>query len=72
MGSGVGPAGAVKEILRDVQIWSVLSGRKGYAFNGYAVSTEEGTLLIHPPDAGEDGWLTVDRSSLRRSVAHQP
>jgi hypothetical protein len=54
----------VKEILRGVQIWSVFSERKGYAFNGYAVSTEQDTLLIDPPDAGEDGWLTVDRSSL--------
>jgi glyoxylase-like metal-dependent hydrolase (beta-lactamase superfamily II) len=60
MGSGVGSPGAVKAIVRDVQTWSVFSERKGYAFNGYAVSTEEGTLLIDPPDAGEDGWLTVD------------
>jgi glyoxylase-like metal-dependent hydrolase (beta-lactamase superfamily II) len=60
MGSGVGSPGAVKAIVRDVQTWSVFSERTGYAFNGYAVSTEEGTLLIDPPDAGEDGWLTVD------------
>jgi glyoxylase-like metal-dependent hydrolase (beta-lactamase superfamily II) len=50
----------VKEIVRDVQTWSVLSDRKGYAFNGYAVSTEDGTVLIDPPDPGVDGWLTVD------------
>jgi Metallo-beta-lactamase superfamily len=60
MGSGVGSAGAVKAIVRDVQTWSVFSERKGYAFNGYAVSTEHGTVLIDPPDPGEDGWLTVD------------
>jgi glyoxylase-like metal-dependent hydrolase (beta-lactamase superfamily II) len=50
----------VKEIVRDVQTWSVFSDEKGYAFNGYAVSTEDGTVLIDPPDPGEDGWLTVD------------
>jgi glyoxylase-like metal-dependent hydrolase (beta-lactamase superfamily II) len=50
----------VNEIVRDVQTWSVLSDQKGYAFNGYAVSTEHGTVLIDPPDPGEDGWLTVD------------
>jgi glyoxylase-like metal-dependent hydrolase (beta-lactamase superfamily II) len=50
----------VNRIVRDVQTWSVLSDRKGYAFNGYAVSTEDGTVLIDPPDPGEDGWPTVD------------
>jgi hypothetical protein len=50
----------VKAIARDVQTWSVFSEQKGYAFNGYAVSTEDGTVLIDPPDPGEDGWLTVD------------
>jgi glyoxylase-like metal-dependent hydrolase (beta-lactamase superfamily II) len=50
----------VKAIARDVQTWSVFSEQKGYAFNGYAVSTEEGTVLVDPPDPGEDGWLTVD------------
>jgi glyoxylase-like metal-dependent hydrolase (beta-lactamase superfamily II) len=50
----------VKEIVPDVQTWSVLSPEKGYAFNGYAVSTEEGTVLIDPPDPGEDGWQTID------------
>jgi glyoxylase-like metal-dependent hydrolase (beta-lactamase superfamily II) len=50
----------VKEIVRDVQTWSVFSEKKGYAFNGYAVSTEVGTVLVDPPDPGEDGWPTVD------------
>jgi glyoxylase-like metal-dependent hydrolase (beta-lactamase superfamily II) len=50
----------VKAIVRDVQTWSVFSDEKGYAFNGYAVSTEEGTVLIDPPEPGEDGWLTID------------
>jgi hypothetical protein len=40
----------VKAIARDVQTWSLFSDQKGYAFNGYAVSTEERTVLIDPPD----------------------
>jgi glyoxylase-like metal-dependent hydrolase (beta-lactamase superfamily II) len=50
----------VKAIVRDVQTWSLFSEQKGYAFNGYAVSTEDGTVLVDPPDPGEDGWPTVD------------
>ena len=50
----------MKAIVRDVQTWSVFSDRKGYAVNGCAVSTEDGTVLVDPPDPGEDGWLTVD------------
>jgi glyoxylase-like metal-dependent hydrolase (beta-lactamase superfamily II) len=50
----------VKAIVRDVQTWSVFSDQKGYAFNGYAVSTEGGTVLIDPPEPDEDGWRTVD------------
>jgi glyoxylase-like metal-dependent hydrolase (beta-lactamase superfamily II) len=50
----------MREIAHDVQTWRVLSPEKGYAFNGYAVSTEDGTVLIDPPDPGEDGWATVD------------
>jgi hypothetical protein len=50
MASDVGSAGAVNAIVRDVQTWSVLSERQGYAFDGYAVSTGDGTVLIDPPD----------------------
>ena len=48
------------QIVPDVQTWSVFSEQKGYAFNGYALSTEDGTVLIDPPEPGEDGWETVD------------
>jgi glyoxylase-like metal-dependent hydrolase (beta-lactamase superfamily II) len=50
----------MREIARDIQTWSVFSEKKGYAFNGYAVSTEGGTVLIDPPEPTEDGWDTVD------------
>jgi glyoxylase-like metal-dependent hydrolase (beta-lactamase superfamily II) len=50
----------MREIVPDVQTWSVFSPDKGYAFNGYAVSTEDGTVLVDPPDPGDDGWGTID------------
>jgi len=50
----------MKEIVPDVQTWSVFAPDKGYAFNGYAIGTENGTVLIDPPDPGADGWGTID------------
>jgi hypothetical protein len=50
----------MRKIAPDVQTWSVFSQTKGYTFNGYAVSTEDGTVLIDPPDPEEDGWDTID------------
>jgi glyoxylase-like metal-dependent hydrolase (beta-lactamase superfamily II) len=50
----------MKEIVPDVRTWSVFAPDRGYAFNGYAVSTEGGTVLIDPPDPGADGWRTLD------------
>ena len=50
----------MKEIAPSVLTWSVFSDEKGYAFNGYAVRTEGGTVLIDPPDPGEDGWSTLE------------
>jgi glyoxylase-like metal-dependent hydrolase (beta-lactamase superfamily II) len=50
----------MKEIVPDVQMWSVFVPDRGYPFNGYAVATEGGTLLIDPPEPVEDGWGAVD------------
>ena len=50
----------MRQIVPDVQTWSVFAPDKGYAFNGYAISTEEGTVLIDPPEPGEDGFGTLD------------
>jgi Metallo-beta-lactamase superfamily len=41
-------------------MWSVFAPDKGYAFNGYAVHTEDGTILIDPPEPVADGWGAVD------------
>lgn len=50
----------MREIVPDVQTWSVFSDEKGYAFNGYAITTEGGTVLIDPPEPLEEGWNSVD------------
>lgn len=50
----------MREIVPNVQTWSVFVPDRGYAFNGYAVSTEDGTVLIDPPEPLEDGWDTID------------
>jgi glyoxylase-like metal-dependent hydrolase (beta-lactamase superfamily II) len=50
----------MREIVPDVQMWSVSPPDKDYAFNGYAINTEEGTILIDPPQPAEDGWGAVD------------
>jgi glyoxylase-like metal-dependent hydrolase (beta-lactamase superfamily II) len=51
----------VRQIVPDVQTWSLFMPDKGYAFNGYAVTTEGGTVLIDPPEPSpEDGWGAID------------
>jgi glyoxylase-like metal-dependent hydrolase (beta-lactamase superfamily II) len=50
----------VQEILTGVHIWSELSNQKDIAFNGYAVATERGTIVIDPPDPGASGWEGLD------------
>jgi len=50
----------MREIVPDVQTWSVFMPDKGYAFNGYAVSTEGGTVVIDPPEPGDEGWEAID------------
>jgi glyoxylase-like metal-dependent hydrolase (beta-lactamase superfamily II) len=49
----------MRQIVPDVQTWSVFDSGKGYAFNGYAVNTEDGTILIDPPEP-EEGWNAID------------
>ena len=33
---------------------------RGYAFNGFAIATEGGTVLIDPPEPLEEGWGAID------------
>ena len=41
-------------------MWSVFQPDKGYAFNGFAIATEDGTVLIDPPEPAEEGWGAID------------
>jgi hypothetical protein len=50
----------MREIVPDVQMWSVFPADKGYAFNGFAVATEDGTVLVDPPEPSEEGWGAID------------
>jgi glyoxylase-like metal-dependent hydrolase (beta-lactamase superfamily II) len=50
----------MREIVPDVQMWSVPVPDKGYDFNGFAVATEDGTVLIDPPEPAEEGWGAID------------
>jgi glyoxylase-like metal-dependent hydrolase (beta-lactamase superfamily II) len=50
----------MREIVPDVQTWSVFMDDRGYTFNGVAVATEGGTVLIDPPEPLEEGWGAVD------------
>jgi glyoxylase-like metal-dependent hydrolase (beta-lactamase superfamily II) len=50
----------MKEIVPDVQMWSVPVPDRGYDFNGFAVATEDGTVVIDPPEPADEGWGAVD------------
>jgi hypothetical protein len=50
----------MREIVPDVQMWSVHMADRGYDFNGFAVATEHGTVLIDPPEPQDEGWGAVD------------
>jgi glyoxylase-like metal-dependent hydrolase (beta-lactamase superfamily II) len=50
----------MREIVSGVQTWSIPMPEKGYDFNGYAVVTEEGTVVIDPPEPVDDGWGAID------------
>lgn len=47
-------------LLPGVWIWSVYSQEKGFYFNGYAVQTPEGLLIVDPPEANEAIFETID------------
>jgi glyoxylase-like metal-dependent hydrolase (beta-lactamase superfamily II) len=50
----------MREVVPDVQMWSVPVPDRGYDFNGFAVATEDGTVLVDPPEPVEDGWGAID------------
>ena len=50
----------MQEIIPGVYTWSIYSDKKGYDFNGFAVKTPEGTVLIDPPDIDEAIWSELE------------
>jgi glyoxylase-like metal-dependent hydrolase (beta-lactamase superfamily II) len=58
----------VQEIISSVHIWSEFSEKKGFSFNGYAVATQRGTVVVDPPDPGDAGWELLDALAPFESV----
>jgi glyoxylase-like metal-dependent hydrolase (beta-lactamase superfamily II) len=50
----------VNEIVPGIQTWSVFSNSKGFDFNGYAIQTGEGTVLVDPPEPDAADWALLD------------
>ena len=46
----------MREIVPGITTWSVFSEPIGLDFNGYAIATGSGAILVDPPDPGPDGW----------------
>jgi glyoxylase-like metal-dependent hydrolase (beta-lactamase superfamily II) len=46
----------MREIVPGITTWSVFSEPMGFDFNGYAIATGSGAILVDPPDPGPDGW----------------
>jgi glyoxylase-like metal-dependent hydrolase (beta-lactamase superfamily II) len=49
----------MEEIIPGIRTWSVFSDAKGFTFNGYAVETAAGTLVVDPPEP-KAGWAELD------------
>lgn len=58
----------MEEVVPGIRTWSVLSEEKGYAFNGYALETAEGTVLIDPPAPGASAWGPFDEMAPYEGV----
>jgi glyoxylase-like metal-dependent hydrolase (beta-lactamase superfamily II) len=50
----------VREIVPGIHIWSLFSNERGTAFNGFAVETSDGTVLVDPVDPAEEEWSSLD------------
>jgi glyoxylase-like metal-dependent hydrolase (beta-lactamase superfamily II) len=48
------------EVVPGIKTWSTFSEAKGFHFNGYAVQTGKGTVLVDPPEPGPDEWAELD------------
>ena len=50
----------VREIVPGIHTWSLFSNERGTAFNGFAVETSDGTVLVDPVDPAEEEWSSLD------------
>jgi Metallo-beta-lactamase superfamily len=52
----------VRQVIAGVRTWSVFADDRGLHFNGFAVETSEGTLLVDPvdPSAAGEKWSEFD------------
>ncbi len=50
----------MREIVPGIQTWSVPMPDRGYAFNGFAIATDQGTVVIDPPEPAGEGWGAID------------
>jgi len=51
----------MNDIVPGVQMWSLFMDDLGYSFNGFAVATDAGTVVIDPPEPGMDGWEPIEK-----------
>jgi glyoxylase-like metal-dependent hydrolase (beta-lactamase superfamily II) len=50
----------LREIVPGIHVWSLFSEERGTAFNGFAIETPEGAVLVDPVDPAEQGWERLD------------
>jgi glyoxylase-like metal-dependent hydrolase (beta-lactamase superfamily II) len=50
----------MNEVVPGIYTWSRFSEELGFDFNGYAVRTSAGTVVIDPPDPGPNGWEALE------------
>jgi glyoxylase-like metal-dependent hydrolase (beta-lactamase superfamily II) len=58
----------MREIVPGITTWSVFSEPSGLDFNGYAIATGSGAILVDPPEPGPDGWEAL--AALSPSVVY--
>lgn len=50
----------MREIVPGIHTWSTYSEERAMTFNGYAIATGAGSLLVDPVAPGEEGWAALD------------
>jgi len=58
----------LKQILPGIFTWSWLSPKHGYKFNGYAIKSREGLVIIDPAVMNEYDWIELESIGTPRHV----